>query len=238
MRDNIRDKERKREYKKRQYAANPERFRAESTEYRRKNPDKVKSASKRYYRENRELINIRAHIRRVKLREETISAYGGVCSICGEACVEFLCIDHVANNGGVERRQFGGGVCLYGRLKIAGFPRDGYRLLCFNCNQGRMLTERMVPCKDEKQRRYSRKLRAEMLQAYGGVCVCCGEDNPVFLALDHTNGGGQKDRIQNGLRGRLFYSRLRTLGWPRDDYRLLCHNCNMSRSIFGYCPHE
>jgi hypothetical protein len=30
----------------------------------------------------------------------------------------------------------------------------------------------------------------EMLSAYGGKCVCCGESEYKFLAIDHINGGG------------------------------------------------
>ena len=27
-------------------------------------------------------------------------------------------------------------------------------------------------------------------------------------------------------------------GFPKDKYRLLCHNCNQSMGWYGYCPHQ
>ena len=84
--------------------------------------------------------------------------------------------------------------------------------------------------------RYTRRLKAEMIDAYGGQCTCCGENRSVMLALDHVNGNGKEDRDEKG-RGRAMYGRLRSLGWPQEGYRLLCHNCNTSLGFHGYCPH-
>lgn len=84
-----------------------------------------------------------------------------------------------------------------------------------------------------------RKLRLEMIAAYGGKCNCCGEIEPKFLAVDHIyNDGAEERRRNHGLRGAEFVRLLREKGWPKDRYRLLCHNCNMSRSFYGQCPHE
>jgi hypothetical protein len=41
-----------------------------------------------------------------------------------------------------------------------------------------------------------------------------------------------------GLIGRGFYMWLKRQGFPRDDFRLLCHNCNHARGSYGHCPHE
>ena len=80
-------------------------------------------------------------------------------------------------------------------------------------------------------------LKLEMVAAYGGRCVCCGETEPIFLAIDHINGGGKSDRLR-GHGGFHFYAKLKKLGWPKDEYRLLCHNCNMAIGMFGFCPHQ
>ncbi len=84
-----------------------------------------------------------------------------------------------------------------------------------------------------RQRVITRKLRVRILDEYGGTCACCGESRREFLAIDHIFGGGQRDR-----RGARLYQRLRRQGFPKDRYRLLCHNCNQARGIYGYCPHE
>lgn len=87
-------------------------------------------------------------------------------------------------------------------------------------------------------KRSKRKLRLEAVAAYGGMCACCGESEPQFLAIDHIfNDGSEERRRLNGKRGAEFLRWLRAKGWSRDRYRLLCHNCNMSRSFYGQCPH-
>jgi hypothetical protein len=40
------------------------------------------------------------------------------------------------------------------------------------------------------------------------------------------------------LMGRAMYLHLIRSRFPRDKYRLLCHNCNMAFGLYGYCPHE
>lgn len=100
-----------------------------------------------------------------------------------------------------------------------------------------MLEARMSVPQKPAQVKYTRKVKQEMVDAYGGRCECCGESDSVLLALDHIHGDGQVDR-KNNRRGRVMYVYLRRLGWPRDDYRLLCHNCNMARGFSGRCPHK
>lgn len=83
----------------------------------------------------------------------------------------------------------------------------------------------------------TRLLKAMVIGAYGGKCVCCGESNPVFLTIDHIHGGGQLDRRgEHG--GWRFYTRLVKTGFPKDNYQLLCYNCNLSKGFWGECPHE
>ena len=82
------------------------------------------------------------------------------------------------------------------------------------------------------------RLRLEMIQAYGGKCECCGEDEPLFLTLDHIDGTGGQERRRLGLKsGGPFYRYLRRLEWPKDNYRLLCFNCNTAIGFWGICPH-
>lgn len=71
------------------------------------------------------------------LRQETLAAYGGKCACCGEKKLEVLTIDHVNNDGAKHRRQVGAGSVLYAWLRKNGFPKDGFQVLCFNCNRAR-----------------------------------------------------------------------------------------------------
>lgn len=81
-----------------------------------------------------------------------------------------------------------------------------------------------------------RKLRQEMIEAYGGECACCAENIYEFLNLDHKFGGGGKERKTID-RYSLFW-RLKREGWPKDKYQLLCFNCNIAIGNFGICPHK
>lgn len=85
---------------------------------------------------------------------------------------------------------------------------------------------------------YLQELRLQVITAYGGQCECCGEPAIEFLVVDHRLNDGNAERA-NGLRaGRPLYLHLIRKGFPKDRYRILCHNCNMSRGLYGYCPHE
>lgn len=81
-------------------------------------------------------------------------------------------------------------------------------------------------------------LRQEVLTAYGHRCACCGEEIAEFLAVDHVNGRGARDRRESHFTGLALYLWLKRQGFPQDGFRLLCHNCNCARGFYGYCSHE
>ena len=84
-------------------------------------------------------------------------------------------------------------------------------------------------------------LKSEMIDAYGGMCVCCGESRFEFLSIDHVRGNGSRQRreaIGKGhLNGSAFYRWLKRNGWPKEEFRLLCYNCNLALGLYGRCPH-
>jgi hypothetical protein len=92
------------------------------------------------------------------------------------------------------------------------------------------------------------ELKDEMIKAYGGKCICCGETEKAFLTIDHINGRGKEHRAfvtgSDGkksyrMSGAVLYGWLRKHGWPKDNYQLLCMNCNFAKSHNpGGCPHE
>lgn len=86
-------------------------------------------------------------------------------------------------------------------------------------------------------REFRRALRKEVVKAYGGECVCCGEKCWEFLTLDHPNGDGQADRAQHRNKTGSFYGWAKKNGFP-GNYRLLCMNCNWIRRFGGICPHD
>lgn len=90
----------------------------------------------------------------------------------------------------------------------------------------------------EYERRKRLNLKLKIINAYGRKCECCGEDKYEFLAIDHIDGGGiqHKKRIKKE-EGKNLYYWLLAHDFPK-GFRILCHNCNQSLGMYGYCPHE
>ena len=80
------------------------------------------------------------------------------------------------------------------------------------------------------------RLKVEVLREYGGKCECCGTSYYEFLSVDHINGDGATHRKE--LRGRNLYRWLKMNGWPKENFRLLCMNCNFALGKIGWCPHQ
>jgi len=72
---------------------------------------------------------------RVTLRREMIAAYGGVCTCCQESHHQFLSLEHMNGDGAAHREKVGRNAqAQLVDLKNRGWPKDGYTVLCFNCN--------------------------------------------------------------------------------------------------------
>jgi hypothetical protein len=89
----------------------------------------------------------------------------------------------------------------------------------------------------DRHKKYHQQLRFKVLFYYGKgkiECACCGEQTYEFLAIDHINGGGTKERKE-------AYGNICQLLWNKklpDGYQVLCHNCNMAKGLYGKCPHN
>ena len=71
--------------------------------------------------------------RRRKKRVDAIQARGGKCECCGETRIEFLTVDHI--NGLEDRHKNSrSGEGLLDRVRKENYPKDKYRVLCYNCN--------------------------------------------------------------------------------------------------------
>lgn len=95
---------------------------------------------------------------------------------------------------------------------------------------------------NERHRKRHQEIRNIVLNHYSNnhpkcACPSCNENHIEFLAIDHTNGGGNKHRKNIGTSNSAhFYLWLIKNNFP-SGFRVLCHNCNMSLSRYGYCPH-
>lgn len=87
---------------------------------------------------------------------------------------------------------------------------------------------------------WHRRARLTVLTHYSGgapCCACCGEKRIEFLAIDHIEGKGGEHRSDLKQRGTNIYHFLKKNNFP-PGYRVLCHNCNQSFGLYGYCPHQ
>jgi hypothetical protein len=71
--------------------------------------------------------------RHARLKAEMIAAYGGKCSVCGESHPEFLSLGRWHNDDPEAARQ-AKRAGFYYWVRRQGWPQNGYRLFCFNCN--------------------------------------------------------------------------------------------------------
>lgn len=108
---------------------------------------------------------------------------------------------------------------------------------------GRLHHRVCKPCKRrtvaQRGRARHRQLRLAALKHYGGdppQCECCQESTVEFLHLDHSNGDGGEHRKQ--LKSLNIYRWLQQNNYPDIGLRVLCANCNLSISAYGYCPHQ
>jgi len=78
--------------------------------------------------------------------------------------------------------------------------------------------------------------RKKLLEIYGDKCACCGEDNPLFLTLDHINNDGAKHKKRVG-RNNIWRDVIKHP--DKTKYQTLCFNCNCGRQRNdGICPHK
>lgn len=147
--------------------------------------------------------------------------------------------------------------------------QEGFRLRCADCRNRRSRAHwNKTPALLDYHRKYARemarklapKVRADrqalkrrLIKGYGGACVCCGEQEPDFLTLEHLNNDGAAHRrslVNPGSRGGRgnwkswhsatvrVYRDLENRGYPQEGYTLLCWNCHMATRFGVICPHK
>jgi hypothetical protein len=110
--------------------------------------------------------------------------------------------------------------------------------LCYACGLARYRKRYKKISKQmcERQRVYRRRCKEELIAAYGGKCICCGEAALEFLTMAHLNNDGAKHRREIGGSCRM-QSWLKKNKYPK-GYSILCFNCNAADFYYGQCPHK
>lgn len=129
--------EKEREYRKRYYAANPDKYREANRRYYAAHPEKHLEAVRRWSAAN--LEKCRENRRRwcAGFKKTVFDYYGCKCqwsSGCDVTDPDMLQIDHINGDGYKHRKEIGGGgIRMYQWLIRNNFP-PGFRLLCANHN--------------------------------------------------------------------------------------------------------
>lgn len=116
--------------------------------------NKVHSNRRAEYRlKNRDKINQSIKTCKIRLKIDTLQAYGGIiCKCCKEENIKFLTLDHIYNDGFLSRLLINGKRVYtedYQKLKKQGFPnKDRYQVLCMNCNFGKQINGGKCPHED------------------------------------------------------------------------------------------
>lgn len=126
--------------------------------------------------------------------------------------------------------------------------------LCIYCGKNEPETDRKG-CKDcllkkvEKTSNFSKnnrfkinqsnlRLKYDVISKYGGKCSCCGEEEILFLTIDHKNNDGYIERNSITNYNTSSFYRMLKREEIREDIQILCFNCNLGKSINGgICPH-
>jgi len=190
--------------------------------------------------EELEKVKRRVIEKRVGDRALALTLLGNRCTCCGEDRPEMLTFDHIYGGGTKSKER---SARIIREILTMKDPASKYRILCWNCNfalwaygycphQGRPPEEEPVNKKHDLakyRRQLNRRHKLEFVVGYDGECVICGETNWEFLCVDHINGGGRQHMKSLGKRGIGFYIWLKKQGYPKEEYRLLCLNCNCSK---------
>lgn len=76
----------------------------------------------------------------------------------------------------------------------------------------------------------AKKLRYDVVTAYGGKCCNCGISDFDVLDIDHIKNNGAIHR-KAGMNSKPLYYFLKKNNYPKDEYQLLCRNCNWKKEI-------
>lgn len=208
-------------------------------QWNRKNPD-----SERYMK----------MISRYGYKFRAFEILGGKCVKCGETNGSFLEIDHIYNDGSIDRSS---GITLskiyrsivgkssthriefidgsYVAINEKPSPFTGkVQILCCNCNHKKM---RLYMKKSNNPKRQNNLTKVR--EILGNKCSCCGNDDSMVLQIDHVNNDSYVDFNNNGIRSQDMCVSKIISGIDTGRYQLLCANCNRSKYINGgICAHK
>lgn len=119
--------EKRKEYQRTYFQINKERLRDRKKQYYLNNKDYFNEKARRNYQSNKSKLMLKWQIKRRLVLEH----YGNRCNCCNESTLQFLAIDHINNDGYLERKSRT--INIFDYLIRNNYP-EGFQVLCHNCN--------------------------------------------------------------------------------------------------------
>lgn len=114
--------------------------------------------------------------------------------------------------------------------------KDGKRCWCISCCriQSSEDHEKNLERRKAQKRRYYYDLFDGLVELLGGKCVACGEPAIAVLEIDHIDGDGKQQRLNDG-GSTAHFRRMRDslLSGINGGWQLLCGNCHNRKSYRG-----
>jgi hypothetical protein len=189
------------------------------------------------------------------IKKEVFDHYGGKCQLCNESNYENLSLDHIDKNGRRHRKsvlKIDSGSQFY--KWVHKHKPNNIRILCFNCNCQHSMTKHPLLinnidyllnkrckycnsnnnikkyvcrlCQNKQKHNCQINLKIKAYQYFGSACTNCGCSKLEFLTIDHVNNDGamHRKKFQN------IYSWLNANNYPKNNFQILCFNCNYLKS--------
>ena len=99
-----------------------------------KTKEELRKYSRELYHKHRDVKLLRRKELTEIRKQMVFILYGERCQYCGFSDKRALQLDHVQNDGAVERRRNGKNVSTIWRDAAKHFNPDKYQILCSNCN--------------------------------------------------------------------------------------------------------
>ena len=243
------------EKKKEYYKSHQSRILRTKKEYRQKNLDVVKARISAWVENNKDHLRQARREKKKEILDRLFEMLGYVCAACGESDRTVLTVDHINNDGHLDRHR---GSMGWKREIVKGLrPIKDYRILCHSCNVSTYLKNPVhhlkvkIPtgimkkcwcCQMERDTselqpdvcsacaRMNRfKMKVECFKLFGSSCQGCGETDVVKLCLDHLASNGNRMRKVHGA-GTEIYRKILDGRLDKNEFACLCFNCNHQRT--------
>lgn len=156
----------------------------------------------------------------LEVRTNVITLLGSKCSNCGETDVRILEVNHIDGGGREDRRGYKNYQAFYAAILSKKKNVGNLDLLCANCN---VLYEYQRGKRGKNGQ--GALLHNRVINALGGKCCRCGNNDLRVLEVNHVRGGSsaefKRHHPQSSYRTVLSGERI------TGDLNILCANCNI-----------